>query len=121
MLCENYRIMPKNIMRYLFFVALFNKKMKRRLIKATPKLIAVLGVAAVCFVAAVIITQQAKKAQIDAEIEKLETEYSLLLDEKQRLENMVDYVESEEYLVQYAREKLGFVREKDIKFDMENE
>ena len=102
-------------------MAILGKKAKRRLIKATPKLIAVLGGVAVCFVVGVIITQHTKKAEIDAEIAKLEAEYSLLLDEKQRLENMVDYVESEEYLIQYAREKLGFVREKDIKFDTGNE
>ena len=38
--------------------------------------------------------------------------------EEQRLEYMIDYAKSDEYRVQYAREKLGLVLPDDIKFDI---
>ena len=44
----------------------------------------------------------------------------MLQNEEQRLEYMIEYAKSEEYLIQYAREKLGFVLPDDVKFDIED-
>ena len=40
-------------------------------------------------------------------------------EEKARLEYMIEYSGSESYLIQYAREKLGYVRPDEIKFDID--
>ena len=46
-------------------------------------------------------------------------EYAALQIEKQRIEYMIEYAQSEEYLLQYAREKLGYVKPGDVKFSVE--
>ena len=38
--------------------------------------------------------------------------------EQQRVEYMIEYAHSEEYKLQYAREKLGYVHENDVKFEI---
>ena len=40
-------------------------------------------------------------------------------EEKARLEYMIEYSGSESYLIQYPREKLGYVRSDEIKFDID--
>ncbi len=85
--------------------------------KATPKLLVALCAVAAVFVAVILIGQANMQTEIASKMQQLEEEYKLLSNEKQRLENMVEYVHSEEYLIQYAREKLGFVKQNDIKFD----
>ncbi|MBQ9832519.1 MAG: septum formation initiator family protein [Clostridia bacterium] len=97
-----------------------NKALKNKIkYKITPKLAIAFGVVCACFIAVVLIGQAQRQAEIDSEMAQLEAEYQLLYNEKQRLENMVDYVQSEDYLLQYAREKLGFVKPDDIKFDID--
>lgn len=84
--------------------------------RVTAKFLAIIGVVAACFICAIVLMQESKLAQIRMERAKLEAEFQLLQNEEQRVENMLKYVHSEEYLLQYAREKLGFVKPEDIKF-----
>lgn len=75
-----------------------------------------LVVAALCLV---FVSQERKLAAIRQEQQALHDEYAALQTEKQRIEYMIEYAQSEEYLLQYAREKLGYVKPGDVKFDVE--
>ncbi len=98
---------------------MLSKEVKKKY-RITPKLFVALGVVCICLIAAVLADQSGRAKEIQAEKAKLEAEYQLLHNEKQRVENMIDYVHSEDYLIQYAREKLGFVKPDDIKFHTGN-
>ncbi len=67
----------------------------------------------------VFIAQENKLSAIQAEQAALGQEYDALELEKQRIEYMIEYAQSEEYILQYAREKLGFVKPDDIQFSLE--
>lgn len=67
----------------------------------------------------VFLSQERKLEAIRQEQQALGEEYAALQAEKQRIEYMIEYAQSEEYLLQYAREKLGYVKPGDIKFDVE--
>jgi len=64
----------------------------------------------------ILLTQQSKMEDIQSEYTSLEEEYNSLLTEEQRVENMIEYMQSDEYLLQYARETYGYVYSDDIKF-----
>ncbi len=85
---------------------------KKRLVLFTGALLAAL-------VGLVFMSQENKLASIRQEQAALGEEYANLQMEKQRIEYMIEYAQSEEYLLQYAREKLGYVKPGDIKFDVE--
>ena len=68
----------------------------------------------------VIRSQGVKLKEIRAEQDALQQEYLALQNEQQRLERMIEYAKSDEYLIQYAREKLGYVLPDDIKFHIED-
>ena len=80
--------------------------MKRKL-KATPRFIMLLTLICLIFAGAVILSQQAKLNEIAAKQAALDEQYAALQAEEQRLEYMIEYAKSDEYRVQYAREKLG--------------
>ncbi len=91
--------------------------MKRKL-KATPRFIMLLTLVCVIFASAVFLSQKSKLDEIAAQQAELDEEYAALQAEEQRLEYMIEYAKSDEYKVQYAREKLGLVLPSDIKFDI---
>lgn len=68
----------------------------------------------------VFIGQENKLAAIEEEQAALSQEYEALELEKQRIEYMIEYAQSEEYILQYAREKLGFVKPDDIQFSLDS-
>lgn len=80
-----------------------------------------LTIVCVVMACAVFVTQEQKFSEIRAETQALEQEYEALLNEQQRVEYMIEYAHSTDYLLQYAREKLGYVRENDIKFNIEGQ
>ena len=88
--------------------------MKRKL-KATPRFIMLLTLICLIFAGAVILSQL---NEIAAKQAALDEQYAALQAEEQRLEYMIEYAKSDEYRVQYAREKLGLVLPDDIKFDI---
>ena len=91
--------------------------MKRKL-KATPRFIMADVAMGLIFAGAVILSQQAKLNESAAKQAALDEQYAALQAEEQRLEYMIEYAKSDEYRVQYARDKLGLVLPDDIKFDI---
>lgn len=87
--------------------------------KATPRFIALIAAVCFAFACVVFLTQQAKLKQIRLKEEALSAEYAAIQAEQQRLEYMIEYAKSDEYRIQYAREKLGLVLPDDIKFNIE--
>lgn len=67
---------------------------------------------------AVLLSQQRKLHSIAEEQEALLKEIAVQEDEMDRMEYMIEYSQNEAYLIQYAREKLGYVRPDEIKFDI---
>ncbi|HWR23982.1 MAG TPA: hypothetical protein VN366_10970 [Feifaniaceae bacterium] len=61
-------------------------------------------------------SQSAKLAEIEKEKTQLNESYEAMLLEEQRLNGMLGYVQTDDYMMQYAREKLGYVSPDDYKF-----
>ncbi|MDR0841496.1 MAG: septum formation initiator family protein [Christensenellaceae bacterium] len=72
----------------------------------------------VAMVGMVLYSQQHKLRVIAAEQAELALQLQDRQTEKRRLEYMIEYAQSEEYLLQFAREKLGYVKPGDVKFDI---
>jgi cell division protein FtsB len=69
----------------------------------------------------VYLSQQTKLQSIAEEKVTLQTELDSLKVEEERLERMLEYMQTTDYLIQYAREKLGYVFPDDWKFYDPNE
>ena len=89
---------------------------KKRRARAFPAAIVAFTVLAVCAIAVIAYFQEQKLAQIQSQHEALLQEYEALLEEEQRLESMIGYTKTEDFMLQYAREVLGYVLPGDIKF-----
>lgn len=63
-----------------------------------------------------VVSQMEKLKQITSEQQQLSAAYDELQLEEQRLSRMLEYSQTDEYLQQYAREKLGYVGPNDFKF-----
>ncbi len=74
-----------------------------------------------CALLGIMLTQKNKLAEIAAEQAALQAEKESLLVEEQRLQRMLDYVGTDEYLSQFARDKLGYVLPGDYKFYREGD
>ena len=75
-----------------------------------------MGFVALAFIIAAVLISQQKKLDAIAEEQEVIAAQN---EEKARLEYMIEYSGSESYLIQYAREKLGYVRPDEIKFDID--
>lgn len=64
----------------------------------------------------VFLSQQTKLESIAEEKAVLQSELDQLKVEEERLERMLEYMQTTDYMIQYAREKLGYVFEDDWKF-----
>ncbi len=64
----------------------------------------------------VYVSQSAKLAEIEKERALLNERYEAMLLEEQRLNGMLGYVQTDDYMKQYARERLGYVSPDDYKF-----
>lgn len=64
----------------------------------------------------VYLSQQTKLTTISEEKDTLQTQLDSVKVEEERLDRMLEYMQTDEYLIQYAREKLGYVFPDDIKF-----
>ena len=71
---------------------------------------------AFCIMGGIYLSQQTTLDTIAEDTEKHESELDALEVEEERLERMLEYMQTDEYLLQYAREKLGYVFPDDIKF-----
>jgi hypothetical protein len=64
----------------------------------------------------VYLSQQTKLQSIADQKAQLQTDLDALKVEEERLERMLEYMRTTDYMIQYAREKLGYVFEGDWKF-----
>lgn len=64
----------------------------------------------------VYLSQQTKLSSIAEQKVELQTELDAKNVEKERLERMLEYMHTTDYMIQYAREKLGYVFPDDFKF-----
>ena len=70
----------------------------------------------VCILGGVYLSQETRIETIAAEKATLQSELDKLKGEEERLERTLEYMGTNDYLLQYAREKLGYVYSNDIKF-----
>lgn len=71
---------------------------------------------AFCIIGGIYLSQETRLVTISAEITSLQSELDGLLVEEERLTRMLEYMQTNDYLLQYAREKLGYVYPNDYKF-----
>ncbi|MCE5235169.1 MAG: septum formation initiator family protein [Clostridiaceae bacterium] len=90
----------------------------KRKLKVRFRFAALAFLAGACVVGAVFWSQEQKLAEIRREQASLQAKYDALQNEKQRTELMIEYARSEEYLLEYAREKLGFIKEGETQFEI---
>lgn len=64
----------------------------------------------------VYLSQQTTLTSIAEQKSELQLKLDAVKVEQERLERMLEYMKTDEYLMQYAREKLGYVFPDDIKF-----
>lgn len=85
-------------------------------IRIRPRYIILFFVLTFFVLGGVFLSQQTKLKSIAEEKVTLQTELDAYKVEQERLERMLEYMQTTEYLVQYAREKLGYVFSDDWKF-----
>ena len=85
-----------------------------------PQYIFIGSLAAVLALSGILLSQKNKMDEIIQEQAALDEKYAALQAEEQRVGRMIEYVQTDEYLIQYAREKLGYVFSDDIKFYRDN-
>lgn len=91
---------------------------QKRRFKTTPRFAALVMLVCLVLACAAYFSQKDKLEQVRAQEAELNSRYAELQAEEQRLEYMIEYAKSDEYRIQYAREKLGLVLPDDIKFDI---
>ena len=64
----------------------------------------------------VYLSQQTTMASIEQEKAEKQSVLDGLKVDEERLERMLEYMQTDQYMMQYAREKLGYVFDDDIKF-----
>lgn len=75
----------------------------------------------VCFVAAIAVTvikQNKKLDELYSEKQRLTQRLDELKRDHERVEGLIEYAQSEEFLLRYARENLGYLYENDIRFSV---
>lgn len=70
----------------------------------------------VCILGGVYLSQETRIETIASEKATLQSELDKLKVEEERLERTLEYMGTNDYLLQYAREKLGYVYSNDLKF-----
>ena len=89
---------------------------KKVRIKLRARYVILAFLLAFCIMGGIYLSQQTTLTTIAEDTEKLESELDALEVEEEGLERMLEYMQTDEYLLQYAREKLGYVFPDDIKF-----
>lgn len=85
-------------------------------IRIRPRYIILFFILTFFVLGGVFLSQQTKLKSIAEDKVALQTELDSKKVEQERLERMLEYMQTTEYLVQYAREKLGYVFPDDWKF-----
>ena len=92
--------------------------MPKLVLKKNVRRILITSVAAVIIIAASVTysAQKTKVAAIKANIEELENRKKTTLDEIEYYERLIEYTKSDEFIEQYARDKLGWIKRDEIIF-----
>lgn len=88
----------------------------KRYLKLKPIYVFLVFLLAFCVMGGIYLSQQTKLKSIDQEKADLQSELDSYKVEQERLESMLEYMQTDSYLEQYAREKLGYVYPNDTKF-----
>ncbi len=81
-------------------------------------LIAALVLGFMAFIGIQLYSQRKKLAEIREEKERLQARLEEMMREQERLESNLEYVKSQEGLLRYARENLGYIGEGEIRIDV---
>ena len=71
---------------------------------------------AFCILGGIYLSQETRLTSIADEKAELQSQLDALKVEEERLERTLEYMGTNDYLLQYAREKLGYVYSNDYKF-----
>lgn len=89
---------------------------KKRTLRFRPRYIILAFVLIFFILGGVFLSQQTTLSTIAGEKAELQAQLDELAVEQERLERTLEYMQTEDYLIQYAREKLGYVFPTDWKF-----
>lgn len=92
------------------------KSKKKSGLAIRPRYILLFFLLMFCVLGGVYLSQQTKLTSIAEEKAALQAQLDALTVEQERLERMLEYMQTTDYLLQYAREKLGYVYADDYKF-----
>ena len=92
------------------------KKKKKKQFKLKAGYIILAFLLAICILGGIYLSQQTRLDTIAAQKEELQTQLDELQVEEERLTRTLEYMNTTDYLIQYAREKLGYVYPDDTKF-----
>lgn len=92
------------------------KKKKKKAVRIRAGYIIMAFLLAFCIVGGIFLSQQTRLESIASERDTLQGELDTLKVEEERLTRMLEYMQTNDYLLQYAREKLGYVYPNDYKF-----
>ncbi len=81
-----------------------------------PRYIILFFILTIFVLGGVYLSQRTKLSSIAEKKIELQTELDAKKVEQERLERMLEYMQTTDYMIQYAREKLGYVFEDDWKF-----
>lgn len=101
-------------MNLCYNTAMAKKKHKQFHIKVGYIMLAFL--LAFCILGGIYLSQETRLTAIADEKDTLQAELDGLKVEEERLSRMLEYMQTNDYLLQYAREKLGYVYPDDYKF-----
>lgn len=90
-------------------------------IRIHPRYIIMAFILAFFVLGGVFLSQQTKLKSIREQKAALQSDLDALSVEEERLERMLEYMQTDEYKLQYAREKLGYVFPDDVKFYEEDQ
>ena len=89
---------------------------KKRRFKLKAGYIMLAFLLAFCVLGGIYLSQQTRLDYIADEKDSLQSQLDSLKVEEERLSRMLEYMQTNDYLLQYAREKLGYVYPNDLKF-----
>ncbi len=89
---------------------------KKRRFKLKAGYIMLAFLLAFCVLGGIYLSQQTRLDSIADEKDSLQSQLDSLKVKEERLSRMLEYMQTNDYLLQYAREKLGYVYPNDLKF-----
>ena len=102
--------------RIIWYTVPVAKKKKKKQFKLKAGYIILAFLLAFCILGGIYLSQQTRLDSIAAQKKELQTQLDELEVEEERLTRTLEYMNTTDYLIQYAREKLGYIFPDDYKF-----